>query len=962
VQATESLSNAVASESWDDDFLWQHSSSSDLHLPLKSAANRTRPVSSSGIQSRSRTSKTSTFSVASTADSIDSRWTSTNFDDQDEPTITLRSGIPLKKDSTSPAQVANTNISRRHTVQPAPLRPAILQSPSYLSSRSASDSLFGTRHFEDLSGSTISQARPILPSALPSPSPSSMASWRSETPSLTSDLGAQTSSTATETENETEGWDDMSGDTLNVTPKLGFSILPHPSKGKGRAIMASLGSRPRNKRHQSTSSSSASADEHGTTHQYNRPRSLGIHAPSPGYLAGARLPFIRHSSSTTQSSTSSATSSAFYSQSPNSPNFAMHPQATIIPLHQHIAQGRTARSRQSTSNTTNSEGSGPSLSINTRRPPHSSNDSASSSGFDQAPFHHASHDGFLAGPSCAQDSVLHPWSDDDDVDTDRETASEGHAQAYRVYDGQDTFQDDEEELASVTMKQALAGFQEADVSTTSLATSIASNHTTKSTWSADSQPRRRNRFSDAFSKKSNKLQKKKPRHSTSISSIMISPPIPQTLPETGLSDSFNTYRPLTSPALSSQTNRTASSDTSQKRKPTLLRRRNTSTVSGSRIVPDSDTDQEPSHRTARLGRSTMAFADDSEGDTLHDQSHRSSLSNNTKVSSIPFPSPERKGASSTTRFTEQINAEPSAKKTKSKRPNSLTAFLTRSTTSAEERKRNISLIPALSASLVSEPDATSSDTVRRTRPGHRATVSNSAIPSAKQLLCEQIPTQTWKQCSAKTSTPGASISPTLRRTPSFDPGRTPQSSQLSARRSVLPLRQPFATSIAEERPSSSMSLWSETSTVRPFPQAKLVKPRYDTKGKAVASYLPSSKLSIVPNLASTSAGSSPRMTAPSSSSSSLFLLQKALTPTRTMKEYFDENTFSSTQEGSSPGSRSNTSVNSRRGTIVRRVSLSDLRIPPMISMAQAKIGQDLRRVKEFKQGVEGMHDCTSDSA
>ena len=33
--------------------------------------------------------------------------------------------------------------------------------------------------------------------------------------------------------------------------------------------------------------------------------------------------------------------------------------------------------------------------------------------------------------------------------------------------------------------------------------------------------------------------------------------------------------------------------------------------------------------------------------------------------------------------------------------------------------------------------------------------------------------------------------------------------------------------------------------------------------------------------------------------------------------------------------------------------MSDLRIPPRISNAQAKIGQDLKRVKEFKDGVEG---------
>jgi hypothetical protein len=39
--------------------------------------------------------------------------------------------------------------------------------------------------------------------------------------------------------------------------------------------------------------------------------------------------------------------------------------------------------------------------------------------------------------------------------------------------------------------------------------------------------------------------------------------------------------------------------------------------------------------------------------------------------------------------------------------------------------------------------------------------------------------------------------------------------------------------------------------------------------------------------------------------------------------------------------------------LTRRVSLSDLRIPSRITNAQAKIGQDLQRVREFKTGVEG---------
>lgn len=38
---------------------------------------------------------------------------------------------------------------------------------------------------------------------------------------------------------------------------------------------------------------------------------------------------------------------------------------------------------------------------------------------------------------------------------------------------------------------------------------------------------------------------------------------------------------------------------------------------------------------------------------------------------------------------------------------------------------------------------------------------------------------------------------------------------------------------------------------------------------------------------------------------------------------------------------------------VRRVSMSDLRVPQRIATAQARIGQDLQRVRDFKSGIEG---------
>lgn len=56
--------------------------------------------------------------------------------------------------------------------------------------------------------------------------------------------------------------------------------------------------------------------------------------------------------------------------------------------------------------------------------------------------------------------------------------------------------------------------------------------------------------------------------------------------------------------------------------------------------------------------------------------------------------------------------------------------------------------------------------------------------------------------------------------------------------------------------------------------------------------------------------------------------------------------------GGSPG-RESVMDNGSSSPVTRRVSLSDLRIPTRITNAQARIGQDLQRVREFKAGVEG---------
>ena len=41
--------------------------------------------------------------------------------------------------------------------------------------------------------------------------------------------------------------------------------------------------------------------------------------------------------------------------------------------------------------------------------------------------------------------------------------------------------------------------------------------------------------------------------------------------------------------------------------------------------------------------------------------------------------------------------------------------------------------------------------------------------------------------------------------------------------------------------------------------------------------------------------------------------------------------------------------------VARRNSLSDLRIPSRITSSQARIEEDLERVKEFAKGIDGVH-------
>lgn len=194
----------------------------------------------------------------------------------------------------------------------------------------------------------------------------------------------------------------------------------------------------------------------------------------------------------------------------------------------------------------------------------------------------------------------------------------------------------------------------------------------------------------------------------------------------------------------------------------------------------------------------------------------------------------------------------------------------------------------------------------------------------------------------------ASVNSSLSRRPSFEPVRSAPPSGLATRRSIFPLRQPFAsTTIAEERPQSVMS---DASTLRPLsPQVTPILRKRHLPSLAL-SLLPGAPARATPD-STNAAGSANSLASPS-----LHLRQHSSPQARTLATsasgYFGSPSHPSGEgNGSSPGSRSLASDGS--GGIIRRVSLSDLKIPPRISNAQVKIGQDLQRVKEFKEGVEG---------
>lgn len=826
--------STVASESWDDDFLWQHSSCSDLHLPSLSQTARGRTgrgtkyssnsFSSLGSELRSEAKGSSSTTIAS---------------EDDDPTITLKTGLLHSRTQTSPAAPVKPPPFGYTPAHPSTAR---VQGAPASSPRSFS----AGSHLAP--SSRTSTAIPVNPPSSPSPSPSSFFSWRSQTPSLTSDPGALSSTTYTESDNETEGGNDEPvGGIHGATPRNSFSLFG----GKGRNAVS-------------------------------------------------RLPLHRLSS---VSSTSTAATSAHMPGPDN-----VNPGPVIFPLHDHIHNNRTIRARQTTSS-----------SVTLDRTPKSSAQSA--------------------------------WS----ANGDRGTSLDAHDTNVSLSD--DYYNQ------GVQLDTASRETFHPSSSTTSLANSVASSTTGVSFWSDDSGPRpsnikrtHSNQARPNITRKKLKKETPRPTSSSSVASSYQS------------TDGFRAG--FTFPRSTSTASRitVASSCTESSTKSGQLPPDGSSrTTARGRTMTDSSTDG-----SVRYIGST---GQDHEPTPQKQLSGRSSF-----VSLIPFPSPERKRSGRLRQNMEDTSTlGPSASidsKQKGKRPLSFSALLglglgsteTTSWSKARPISGNLSAHSNASASFL-PPNSKS-----QFRKGHRATASHSNVPSTTTFAPSS---SKWGSAFAEallqTLTDRATLPGGGTRPPSPILEAVAVSSYTTASRRSSDLRiSPYdQLNFQAERPPSSVSYLSETSTVRPSfthrpqvrQQAGSSDPSQDVLSKPAKTqeehtkfvlrrrHLPSLSLSLLSGLA-------PKTTRPSTATGPPGVPLASPPPmprTASARVVTSGGYFAQAQHeflhGSSPGGHSLHSDGSTSG-LVRRVSLSDLKIPPRISSVQAKIGQDLKRVKVFKEEIE----------
>lgn len=346
---------------------------------------------------------------------------------------------------------------------------------------------------------------------------------------------------------------------------------------------------------------------------------------------------------------------------------------------------------------------------------------------------------------------------------------------------------------------------------------------------------------------------------------------------------------------------------------------------------------------------------------------------------LPFPSPDRKPSLLSLRTKEtgaaqQETVEAETAKKPSRRPLSITGILSRPQTAtrpANTRSRSGTITAPQSASAAMQSfeqnetlaPSFSFGTGSIARPQtlaapagparrgflHRSTMSSGSIPTAKALAASEWPISSKfepRACDTKAKYLEAGM---LERRQSVEFAKQP----VQIRRSFNPLfRSVTASNVPStisERPLSTASLLSDTSTVRPLPTSEIEQqPGTPTLRRR---HLPSLSLTLLPGAsAPVTAQSAAKLSTPKASPLSLAIGNAEIADSPS--SYFATLIPGPSNLGASPGAKSTTSSNGSASALVRRVSLSDLRIPPRISSAQAKIGQDLQRVKEFKDGVE----------
>lgn len=282
---------AVASESWDDDFLWQQSSSSDLHLPSSSTrhqqhhqhrhqsrhnvtrdkristasssseyyAHKGLPLPSASTSSSSRPTysrthrKASTLSTTSTLDSIGGgshEATSSNGLNSSTSSNGPVGNYPHHHQYSAHHWASLSRTSFQEDEEDDPTITLATLAARHQSNEHPNQSLsVPPRHHPSPSKASRSPAHPDLPSPSPSPSLSASASsWRSPTPSLalsdngiiTNESASSATETETETDNETieETWEDLinSETGLHIPNAVPGSNSKRRRRGRGDTL------------------------------------------------------------------------------------------------------------------------------------------------------------------------------------------------------------------------------------------------------------------------------------------------------------------------------------------------------------------------------------------------------------------------------------------------------------------------------------------------------------------------------------------------------------------------------------------------------------------------------------------------------------------------------------------------------------------------------------------------------